>query len=115
MGEDGGGGSQRQGAREGIRPRKARQGARPARREDQESDPGDQLTRTVLCTCRPGECRDSYSVPAVLSVRSNTLFRFWRRWLWFPAFAGTTTKRTTESSDDGYRRKTGVAAAASPQ
>ena len=39
---------------------------------------------------RPGECRDPYAVPFVFGTLVDTFRNHKRRWLWVPAFAGTT-------------------------
>ena len=39
---------------------------------------------------RPGECRDPYVVPFVLGTLVDAFRNRKRRWLWVPAFAGTT-------------------------
>src|ERR1700683_511140 len=39
---------------------------------------------------RPGECRDPYAVPFRLGARGVAFRSNEGRWLWVPAFAGTT-------------------------
>src|SRR6185369_17251135 len=43
-----------------------------------------------LSARRPGERRDPYAVPARLGTRRETFRNKHGRWLWVPAFAGTT-------------------------
>jgi len=52
-----------------------------------------------MCVCcltvciilrRPGESRDPYAVPFVFGTLVDTFRNHKRRWLWVPAFAGTT-------------------------
>src|SRR6478735_1400470 len=46
----------------------------------------------ALSDCRPGKSRDPYAVPDRLGTRVRTFRNKCGRWLWVPAFAGTTAE-----------------------